>query len=112
MLTEGHHKRGISLSRIAQLLSGDPARLMGLSHSKGRIAIGMDADLGAIDLGATWTLGNADIQSSAGYSIYEGCTFKGRVVHALVRGQCVVRDGVLVDAAVGTGRFIKRRLAG
>jgi dihydropyrimidinase len=112
MLTEGHHKRGIPLARIAQLLSGNPARLMGLSKAKGRIAIGMDADLAAIDLNAVWTLDKTHLQSSAGYSIYEGRTFKGRVVHTLVRGRSVVRDGALVDAAVGTGRYVKRRLAG
>jgi dihydropyrimidinase len=112
MLTEGYHRRGISLSRIAQLLSGNPARLMGLARTKGRIAIGMDADLAAVDLGATWTLDKTHLQSSAGYSIYEGHVFKGRVLHTLVRGQSVVRDGLLVAAAVGTGRYVKRRLVG
>ena len=33
LLTEGHHKRGVSLGRIAQLLSSNPARLMGLKDS-------------------------------------------------------------------------------
>ena len=110
MLTEGYHKRSIPLARIAQLLSGNPARLMGLAQNKGRIAIGMDADFAAVDLGATWTLEKAQIQSSAGYSIYEGWRFKGRVVHTLVRGRPVLRDRALMEDAVGTGRYVRRKL--
>jgi dihydropyrimidinase len=33
-------------------------------------------------------------------------------VHTVVRGRFVVRDGALLDDAVGTGRFMPRRLAG
>lgn len=112
LLTEGYHKRGVSLARIAQLLAGNPARLMGLAHAKGRIAVGMDADLAAVDLSAMWTLGKSDLQSSAGYSIYEGWSFKGRVVHTLVRGAPVLRDGTLVPGTEGSGRYIERRLVG
>ena len=32
-------------------------------------------------------------------------------VHTLVRGAPVLRDGALVDSAVGTGRYVRRRLA-
>jgi hypothetical protein len=31
-------------------------------------------------------------------------------VHTLVRGRTVLRDGALVDDAVGTGRYVHRRL--
>ena len=50
------------------------------------------------------------MRSSAGYSIYEGRGFKGKVVHTVVRGRLVLRDGVLIDAAVGTGRYVSRAL--
>jgi hypothetical protein len=32
------------------------------------------------------------------------------VTHTIVRGRAVVRDGVLIDAAVGSGRYIGRAL--
>jgi len=51
-----------------------------------------------------------DVRSSAGYSIYEGRRFRGQVVHTLVRGRFAVRDGTLVDSAVGTGRYVRRAL--
>jgi dihydroorotase-like cyclic amidohydrolase len=55
-------------------------------------------------------LDRGDVLSSAGYSIYEGQRFKGRIRHALVRGRTVLRNDALVDAAVGHGRYIRRRL--
>ncbi|CEJ14717.1 Allantoinase [bacterium YEK0313] len=110
LLSEGHHKRGLPLDRVAAVTAGNPARIMGLGHVKGAIAPGLDADLALVDLDAVWTMERADVVSSAGYSIYEGETFKGRVRSAFVRGRPVLRDDALVDAAVGTGRYVRRRL--
>ena len=36
MLSEGHHKRGIPLARIAELLATNPARIMGFGDAQGR----------------------------------------------------------------------------
>jgi dihydropyrimidinase len=110
MLTDGHHGRGIPLGQIASLLSGTPAEAMGLRDRKGRIAVGLDADLAIVDLDREYAYNREDVRSSAGYSIYEGRRFNGKVVHTLVRGHFAVRDGVLVDDAVGSGRYISRRL--
>ena len=111
MLSEGHHKRGISLSRIAELLATNPARIMGFGDRKGAIAVGLDADLALIDLNGTTEVSSAKSLSSAGYSIYDGWKLKGRVVHTLVRGAFAMRDGALDDACVGRGRYIRRRLS-
>ena len=110
MLTDGYHAREMALGRIATLLASAPADAMGLSHCKGRIEVGLDADLAIVDLDREYPFRRADVRSSAGYSIYEGRTFKGKVVHTLVRGRFVLRDGVLIDDAVGSGRYISRQL--
>ena len=110
MLTDGHHKRGIPLGRVAELLASAPAEAMGLHHRKGRIAVGLDADLAIVDLDARYTYNRENVRSSAGFSIYEGRTFTGKVLHTVVRGRFVLRDGETVDAAIGSGRFVKRRL--
>jgi dihydropyrimidinase len=111
MLTDGHHARDLSLGRIATLLASAPAEAMGLDRRKGRIAVGLDADLAIVDLDREYLYRREDVRSSAGYSIYEGRRFKGRVVHTLVRGRPVVRDGALIDRAVGTGRYLSRELS-
>jgi hypothetical protein len=38
-----------------------------------------------------------DVRSVAGFSIYEGRTFIGKVLHTLVRGRLVVKDGETID---------------
>jgi len=110
LLTEGHHKRGMPLERVAEVSATSPARLMGLDKSKGSIAVGYDADLTFVDLDRSWKLDRADVVSSAGYSIYEGWNFQGAIVHAMSRGCLVLRDNSLQDEAVGRGRFVKRVL--
>jgi len=110
LLTDGFHDRGMSLARIAELTATNPARIMGLGHAKGAIALGLDADLALIDLTEEWRLAKQDVLSGAGYSIYEGKTFKGRVRHTMSRGEFVYRDLQLVDNAIGKGRYLKRNL--
>ena len=111
MLTEGHHKRGISLKRIAELTSTNAANAMGLAHAKGAIAVGRDADFAVVDLSAEWVLDASHLQSSAGYSLYEGMRFKGRIVHTVLRGEFILRDSTLIESAVGKGRYLPRALA-
>ena len=55
-------------------------------------------------------LGKANLHSSAGYSIYEGWSLTGQVVHTVVRGRTVLRDRVLDEAAIGHGRYRRRQL--
>lgn len=107
MLSEGHHKRGLPLGRVAALLSTNPARIMGCT-SKGSIAVGKDADLAIVDLDAEWTANEKTMKSDAGFSIYDGWRFKGEVVHTVVRGKFAFRDRKLCDDAVGTGKYLHR----
>lgn len=110
LLSEGHHKRGLSLARIAELVAANPAAAMGLKGRKGAIAIGHDADLALIDLGKSQRIERKGVTSSAGYSIYEGWTLKGAIVHTLVRGRFALRDGALVESTAGHGQFLRRSL--
>ena len=109
LLSEGHHKRRLPLGRIADLVAQAPAQAMGLAHRKGRIAVGLDADVAVVDLRGEHTPRRDQLHSSAGYSIYEGVPLRGRVRHTLVGGRFVLRDHELVPGAVGTGRFVPRR---
>lgn len=110
MLTEGHHRRGVSIERIVSLVSEKPAKAMGLWGRKGALAPGFDADIVLVDLEATYTLQRDDVKSNAGYSIYEGREFTGRVTNTLVRGVEVYRDGQMVGSTAGHGRYLRRSL--
>lgn len=109
MLSEGYHKRDVPLVRIAELLSMNPARAMGLTN-KGAIAEGKDADFAIVDLHAEWKVRNSEVRSSAGYSIYDGQILRGKVRQTLVRGRTVFADGAVVEAATGHGMYQHRRL--
>jgi len=105
MLTEGR-RRGLTWTRLAELLCAMPARLLGLPR-KGRVAPGFDADLVLLDAEREWTLDAAALQTRSGQSPYLGRTFRGLVRTTLVRGRIVYRDGGF-PAGPGHGRFVPR----
>lgn len=106
MLT-GVHDRRITLPEAARLLSSGAAELFHLS-TKGRIAPSADADFTIVDMAASWTYDHkqAATQSRGNMRIYDGLTMHGRVIHTVVRGAVVVRDGALTGAP-GHGRFVR-----
>ena len=110
MLTEGFHRRNIPLLRIAELLSSNPAKLMGLGHRKGSISVGMDADFAIVNLNNEWLVQRHEIISSAGYSIYEDWAMKGKVRDTIVRGKAIWRNYEPVSNVKGWGEFVPRKL--
>jgi len=109
LLSEGHHKRGLPLSVIAAVLSSNPARAMGC-RTKGAITVGRDADFAIVDLNREWTANSTGMHSDAGFTIYDGWRFRGKIIHSMVRGRFVYRDEQLCADAIGHGRYIRRRL--
>ena len=107
LLHEGHHRRGLSLQRIAQLVCETPARLFGLSERKGRIAVGMDADLTLVDLEQVRRVRHEDLLSYSDYSIYDGWDFKGWPVETILRGKTIMKDGKLTGTP-GDGHYLFR----
>lgn len=110
VFTEGHHRRGIALEKLAEMVTSRPADAMGLSPAKGRIAPGADADFAILDMNSPWTVERSGLATDAGYSIYEGHEMSCRVVHTIARGRFIVRDGTLTEGMEGTGRFLPRSL--
>ena len=110
LLGEGHHKRDVPLGQIARVLSQNPARAMGC-RSKGCIAVGRDADFAIVDLERQWIADSASMHSDAGFSIYDGWPFKGKVIHSMVRGRFVYRDEQLCADAIGHGRYVRRSIS-
>jgi allantoinase len=93
VLTEGVHKRHLSLSRLVSLTAGHPARRLGLYPRKGALEPGSDADLTLVDLECTWTLEAAALRTRWPISPFLGNTFRGRVAATLVRGTVVWQEG-------------------
>lgn len=109
LLSEGYWRRGLSLQRIAQLTSMNPARIFGLYPRKGTIRVGSDADLAVVDLDREETVTAAGLHSRADFSPYEGWSLRGWPVMTMCRGRWVHRDRQPVDGTAGWGRYVSRK---
>ena len=96
-----HVNRGrITLERFVDLTSHGPNRLFGL-RGKGRIAMGYDADFTIVDMKKQQTIRNADVQSRAGWTPYDGVTVTGWPIGTIIRGNRVMWEGTLAPTAHG-----------
>jgi len=78
----------ISLRRFIELLSTNPARLLGLTN-KGKLAVGADADLTLLDLGAEAVVDRDKFESKSRNSPFHGWKLKGAAVMTVVGGKVV-----------------------
>jgi dihydropyrimidinase/allantoinase len=93
LISEGHHKRGISLDRIAQVASAAPARAYNLYGRKGTIAVGADADLAIVDPELEQVVTPELCQSAQDHTPFAGIAVKGWPVVTLLRGRPVFEAG-------------------
>ncbi len=103
LYTEGT-KRGLSINKIAQLTSANPARRFGL-HSKGDIAVGFDADLAIVDENERFVVTNDSSPSSQGYSVFNGMEFYAPVKSTFLRGNLIYHEGWFFDKPCGKYLF-------
>jgi len=100
----------IAYAGVAVLLAERPAQAFGLGDRKGRITVGLDADLVLVDPEATLRVTPEVIRSRAGRSPFEGMTLRGRPVLTVLRGEVIAEDGkIVVDRP--RGRFLRRARA-
>ncbi|WCT77816.1 dihydroorotase [Novosphingobium humi] len=90
----------MTLARLIDMTSAGVQRIFGL-QSKGRIAVGYDADFTVVDLKGQFTIAEDWLQSRCGWSPYTGMELKGRVLGTIIRGHQVMWEAQLADSAVG-----------
>jgi len=107
LITEGHHKRGLPLQRIAELSSANPARYHDLYPRKGAIKIGSDADFAVVDIQAEKQVTLANLFTAQDFSPEEGMKLKGWPEVTVLRGKVIFEKGKVVGKP-GYGRYLKR----
>jgi dihydroorotase len=96
----------LSLARLIDLTSAGAARIFGLA-AKGRIALGYDADLTLVDLGARREITDSWMATKSGWTPFAGMTVTGWPMATIIRGNVVMRDGELLGRPIGTSiRFV------
>jgi dihydropyrimidinase len=107
LLSEGFHKRGITIERIVELTSYNVAKAFNLYPQKGTIEVGADADLTIVDMDLEKEVRWNELLSLSDYSIYEGWKLKGWPIVTIVRGKVVMENGE-IRGEQGYGKFIPR----
>jgi allantoinase len=104
LVSEGT-RRGLSLNRIAALVSRNPARRFGL-NAKGDIGEEFDADLVLVDPRERWTVRAAHSESTQGYTPFEGMELSAKVKATFLRGELICENGKVLGAP--RGRYLHR----
>lgn len=95
MYTYGVCEKRISLEKMAEILSEEPAKKMGLSK-KGFIEVEMDADLFILNPNYEDVFTVTKQTQRSDYNGYEGMLRKGKIETVFLRGTKVVSNGKLI----------------
>jgi dihydroorotase len=82
-----HRHKTIGLPRLIQMLTINPARLLGLEG--GTLSLGALADITLIDPDLEWTVDAGTFQSASRNTPFHGWKLKGRAVRTIVAGKTV-----------------------
>jgi dihydroorotase len=99
----------LTLERFVDLTSAGPQRIFGIA-TKGRIALGYDADFTIVDMKRRETITNGWIASKCGWTPYDGVSVQGWPVGTIIRGNQVMWDGELVTPSQGAAVLFEEAL--
>jgi dihydropyrimidinase len=107
LLAEGVNRGRISLNKLCEVTSYNPARVFGLYPEKGLIQVGSDADIVIVDPEKAGLISPDMLHHHIDYSLYAGTPFKGWPVTTILRGQVIVENGEFTGKR-GGGKYVAR----
>lgn len=95
LYTYGVLENNISLEKLVEITSANPAKIFGIYHRKGSIEIGKDADLVIWNPDSSRIIEAVSQFSKCDYSLYEGFNVTGNVEYTIKGGKIVysVKNG-------------------
>jgi dihydropyrimidinase/allantoinase len=104
------NKGKLSLQKLVELMSVNPAKTFRMYPDKGTLGIGTDADITIVDMNAKRTVDIRELYTTARESalLYDGLELQGLPAYTIVRGKVVAERGIVDDTAKGWGKFISQ----
>lgn len=105
LLVSEAYRRGVDLRKIVRVLAYNPARLFNISHRKGALEVGRDADLVVLSKEKYLYDSKKSGVNFASWSPYDGREINFKVQKHMVRGEWVFDEGRVL-ASPGFGEFV------
>jgi dihydroorotase (multifunctional complex type) len=99
------HNGHITLSRLVEVFSENPAKIFGIFPRKGSLNVGSDADITIIDPKTRGKIKGVEHYTKAKTSMFEGKEFQGAPKATFVRGELVMEDGLIINME-NHGKFV------
>lgn len=96
LMLDSVDKGKITLKRLVETFSANPAKIMGLYPHKGALIPGADADLIIVDPDAAFQIRGEDLYSKQKVTAFEGYKGKGIPVTTIVRGEIIMEEGTVI----------------
>lgn len=98
----------ITLERVVELLSVNPAKIFNIYPQKGAVRIGADADFAAFTFKESMVVDKAKNYSHArDIAIpYDGKKLKVKLTYTILRGKILMKDGIVDEAAKAYGQLV------
>lgn len=99
----------ISINRMVELISSNPAKIFGLSPKKGTVAVGSDADLVIWNPDVHRTISSSTHHQNCDINIYEGFSVRGNADFVIAGGRVKVENSIMTGQQAG-GKYLLRPL--
>ncbi len=109
LYTYGVLNEMITINRMVDIFSTQPAKIFGLYPQKGEIAVGSDADLVIWNPNLESIISAKTHHSKADMSIYEGFTLKGKAQYVISNGN-IVMDNEKLTSELPIGKLLRRKV--
>ncbi len=97
----------LSLERLVEVSSANPAKILGFYPRKGVLTLGADADLVIVDPKKGFEIKGDRLNSKQKITAFEGRRGRGIPLTTVVRGRIIMEDGEVIGEP-GYGEFLRR----
>lgn len=94
-------KRGLTLAKLSEWMSWNTAEFTGLSHFKGKIAVGYQADFMLFDEQVKYQISRDMIKHKHKITPYESMWVTGRILKTWLAGQCIYPHNQAAKSPLG-----------